>query len=257
MNKNIQKRRVKSGSRFYYPDKLSSGAEVNLPADTAHHAIRSLRLQAGDPIVLFDGFGGEYQASICRVDRESVIARTGPFIDRGAECPIDLLLAQGMSSGERMDFTVQKAVELGVTAIQPLATARSVIKLTSERAARKTGHWQKLAIAASEQCGRNRLVDVAEPLRLSDWLGQLPRDPGAGELRLLLCPAAQTGMRELPDSAGRIILLAGPEGGFDDSEADLALRRGFQSIRMGPRILRTETAALAALAAIQLRWGDF
>lgn len=257
MNKNIQKRRVKSGSRFYFPDKLSSGAEINLPPDTARHAIRSLRLQVGDPIVLFDGFGGEYQASICRIDRESVIARTGPFIERGAECPIDLLLAQGMSSGERMDFTIQKAVELGVTAIQPLATTRSVIKLTSERAGRKTGHWRKLAIAASEQCGRNRLVDVAEPLRFSDWLSELPLDPEAGELRLLLCPAADSGMRELPDLAGRIILLAGPEGGFDDSETNLARRRGFQSIRMGPRVLRTETAALAALAAIQLRWGDF
>ncbi len=257
MNKDIQKRRVKSGSRFYVPDKLASGAEVNLPADTARHAIRSLRLQVGDPIVLFDGLGGEYQASICRVERESVVARTGPFIERGAECPIDLLLAQGMSSGERMDFTIQKAVELGVAAIQPLATTRSIIKLTTERAARKTGHWQKLAIAASEQCGRNRLVDIAEPLRLGDWLGQLPRDPEADELRLLLSPAAHTGMRELPVPAGRIILLAGPEGGLDDSEADLARRRGFQPIRMGPRVLRTETAALAALAAIQLRWGDF
>ncbi len=257
MNKNIQKRRVKSGSRFYFPDKLSSGAEVNLPADTARHAIRSLRLKVGDPIVLFDGLGGEYQASICRVDRESVVARTGPFIESDSECPIDLLLAQGMSSGERMDFTLQKAVELGVTTIQPLATARSIVKLSADRATRKTGHWRKLAIAASEQCGRNRLVAIAEPLRLSDWLGQLPRDPEAGELRLLLCPAAHTGMRELPASARRIILLAGPEGGFDDSEADLARRCGFQSIRIGPRVLRTETAALAALAAIQLRWGDF
>ena len=257
MNKDIQKRRVKSGGRFYFPDKLASGAEVNLPADTAHHATRSLRLQVGDPIVLFDGFGGEYQASICRIDRERVVARTGPFIQRDAECPIDLLLAQGMSSGERMDFTIQKAVELGVSAIQPLATTRSVIKLTPERATRKTGHWRKLAIAASEQCGRNRLVDITEPLSLSDWFGQLPRDPQAGELRLLLSPAADSGIRELPDFADRIVLLAGPEGGLDDSEADLARRRGFQPIRMGPRVLRTETAALAALAAIQLRWGDF
>lgn len=257
MNKNIQKRRVKPGSRFYLPDKLASGAEVNLPADTARHAVRSLRLQVGDPIVLFDGFGGEYQASICRVDRESVIARTGPFVERSAECPVDLLLAQAMSSGERMDFTIQKAVELGVTAIQPLATTRSVIKLSAERAARKTGHWQKLAIAASEQCGRNRLVEVAEPLPLGDWLGQLPRDQADDELRLLLSPAADTRIGDLPDTTRRIVLLAGPEGGFDDRETDLARRRGFQSVRLGPRILRTETAALAALAAIQLRWGDF
>jgi 16S rRNA (uracil1498-N3)-methyltransferase len=257
MNKNIQKRRVKSGSRFFVPDKLGSGAEVSLPVDTAHHAIRSLRLQVGDPIVLFDGFGGEYQASICRIERENVVARTGPFVERDAESPIDLLLAQGMSSGERMDFTIQKAVELGVGAIQPLATTRSVVKLTAERAARKTGHWRKLAIAASEQCGRNRLVDIAEPLSLSDWLGQLPRDPEADELRLLLSPGAATRIGELPESARRIVLIAGPEGGLDDSETDLARRRGFQSIRLGPRVLRTETTALAALAAIQLRWGDF
>lgn len=257
MNKHIQKRRVKSGSRFYFPDRLASGTEVRLPAGTAHHAVRALRLKVGDPIVLFDGFGGEYQASICRIERETVVARTGPFDERSAECLLDLRLAQGMSGGERMDFTVQKAVELGVAAVQPLATARSVVKLAAERAARKTEHWRKLAIAASEQCGRNRLVDVAEPLRLGDWLGQLPRDPEADELRLLLCADAETGMRELPDCACRIVVLAGPEGGLDDEEIDLARRRGFQSIRMGPRILRTETAALAALAAIQLRWGDF
>jgi len=257
MNKSIQKRRVKPGARFFIPHKLASGAEVGLPAGTAHHAVRALRLQVGDPIVLFDGFGGEYQASICRIERNIVLARTGPFDDRSAESPIDLLLAQGMSSGERMDFTIQKAVELGITRIQPLATTRSVIKLTPGRAERKTEHWRKLAIAASEQSGRNRLADVAEPLRLSDWVGQLSREPEADELRLLLSPEGRMGMQELPASVRSIVLLAGPEGGLDKDEIDLAGRRGFQSIRMGPRVLRTETAALAALAAIQLRWGDF
>lgn len=257
MNRNLQKNRVKSGSRFYFPNKLGSGAEVRLPADTAHHAIRALRLGVGDPIVLFDGLGGEYQASICRIERDVVVARTGPFVERSAESPIDLVLAQGMSSGERMDFTMQKAVELGVSAIQPLATERSILKLTPERAARKTGHWRKLATAACEQCGRTRLVDIAEPQRLGDWLGKLPRDRNDNELRVLLSPEADIGLNNLSAQGARIILLVGPEGGLAPTEIATAQRWGFQSIRIGPRVLRTETAAMAALAAIQVRWGDF
>ncbi len=257
MNKKLQKNRVKSGARFYFPDKLGSGAEVRLPADTAHHAIRTLRLSVGDPIVLFDGLGGEYEASICRIDRDTVVARTGPFVDRSAEPPVELLLAQGMSSGERMDFTIQKAVELGIRAIQPLATERSIVRLTPERAARRTSHWRKLASAACEQSGRNRLADVAEPQRLNDWLSRLPRNSGGGELRLLLSPQADRGFNEFAEPVSRVILLVGPEGGLAPAEVATAQRWGFQSVRMGPRILRTETAALVALAAIQLRWGDF
>jgi len=257
MNKNLRKNRPKSGSRFYIPEKLGSGAEVHLPADTARHAVGALRLGLGDPIILFDGLGGEYQASICRIEREIVVARTGPFVDRSAESPIDLVLAQGMSSNERMDFTIQKAVELGISAVQPLATERSIIKLSAERATRKIGHWRKLAIAACEQCGRNRLVDVAEPHKFADWLGQLPRDTGRHQLRLLLAPEAESGIEDLPEQVASVVLLVGPEGGLSPSEISTAQRRGFQSVRVGPRILRTETAALAALAAIQVRWGDF
>ena len=255
MNKSLQKNRVKSGARFYFPDKLGSGAEVRLPADTAHHAIRTLRLGVGDPIVLFDGLGGEYEASICRIDRERVVARTGPFVDRSAESPVKLMLAQGMSSGERMDFTIQKGVELGISLIQPLATERSIVKLTAERARRRTEHWRKLATAACEQSGRNRLVDIAEPQPLTDWLSQLPRE--GEELRLLLSPQAQTGFNQLVEPVSGVILLVGPEGGLAPAEITTAQRRGFQSVRMGPRVLRTETAALAALAAVQVRWGDF
>lgn len=257
MNKNLQKNRVKSGARFYFPDKLGSGAEVRLPADTAHHAIRTLRLGIGDPIVLFDGLGGEYEASICRIDRERVVARTGPFVDRSAETPVKLVLAQGISSGERMDFTIQKAVELGISVIQPLSTERSVVKLTPERAVRRTSHWRKVAIAACEQSGRNRIVDIAEPQRLTDWLGQLPRESSGEELRLLLSPQADNGFNELAEQVSRVILLVGPEGGLAAAEISSAQRWGFQSVRLGPRVLRTETAALAALAAIQVLWGDF
>lgn len=257
MNKSLQKIRVKSGARFYVPDKLGSGADVRLSADTAHHAIRTLRLGVGDPIVLFDGLGGEYEASICRIDREIVIARTGPFVDRSTEPPLKVLLAQGLSSGERMDFTIQKAVELGICAIQPLATERSIVKLTAERATRRTLHWRKLATAACEQSGRIRLVNVAEPRRLSDWISELPREREDGEMRLLLSPQADSGLNEIGEPASRVILLVGPEGGLAPAEVAMAQRWEFQPLRLGPRILRTETAALAALAAIQLRWGDF
>ena len=257
MNKSLQKIRIKSGARFFFPDKLGSGAEVRLPADTAHHAIRTLRLGVGDPIVLFDGLGGEYEASICRIDRETVVARTGPFVDRSTEPPLTLRLAQGLSSGERMDFTIQKAIELGICSIHPLATERSIVKLTPERAARRTSHWRKLAIAACEQSGRNRLIDVAEPQKLSDWISQMPRERAGGELRLLLSPQADSGFNDIGEPASLVTLLVGPEGGLAPAEVAMAQRWGFQSVRIGPRILRTETAALAALAAIQVRWGDF
>lgn len=257
MNKTFHKRHAKPGGRFYYPDRLGNGAEVQLPVDTGNHAIRSLRLGAGDPVVLFDGHGGEYKASIYRIERGVVTVKTETFVDRSAEAPLELVLAQGLSSGERMDFTIQKAVELGVSAIHPLATERSVMKLAGERVTRKTTHWQKLAIAACEQCGRNRLSQVFDPVRFDTWLNQLTRAPDEEELRILLSPEADGKLSALPAKARRIILLAGPEGGLSAAEADTAHRWNFQSVRLGPRILRTETAALAALAAIQLRWGDF
>lgn len=257
MDKPILKKIVKSGSRFYHPERLGSGADIRLCADTGHHAIRALRLTLGDSIILFDGFGGEYHASITRIERGAVTVRTGHFVDRSAEAPLKLTLAQGLSSGERMDITIQKAVELGVSAIQPLASERSVMKLSGERATRKTLHWQRLANAACEQCGRNLLAQVSEPLKLNDWMAHLPTAPNPDELRLLLAANADNGLADLPAQVGQIVLLAGPEGGFSPTETDIALRRHFQLIHLGPRILRTETAALAALAAIQLRWGDF
>jgi len=257
MNKTSHKKHAKPGCRFYYPDRLGNGAEVHLPVDTGNHATRSLRLGVGDPVVVFDGHGGEFNASISRIERGIVTVKTEAFVDRSAETPLELVLAQGLSSGERMDFTIQKAVELGVSAIHPLATERSVMKLAGERAARKIQHWRNLAISACEQCGRNRLSQVFEPVRFDTWLNQQDRVPVDDELRLLLSPEAEGTLDALPAKAKRIILLAGPEGGLSGSESDAAHRWNFQPIRLGPRILRTETAALAALAAIQLRWGDF
>jgi 16S rRNA (uracil1498-N3)-methyltransferase len=257
MIKKLQKQRLKSGCRFFVPGPLGSGAEVRLPAETAQHAVRALRLGIGDPIVLFDGSGGEYEARISHIDRHGTVAKTGAFAPCQTEAPIELVLGQGMSSGERMDFTVQKAVELGVTSILPLHTERCVLKLTAERATRKAAHWQKVAVAASEQCGRDRIADVGRPRPFSEWLVELPSQPDESELRLLLSADGETGFDALPQSVRRVVLLAGPEGGLSPAESAAARRRGFRSLRMGPRVLRTETAALAALAAIQLRWGDF
>ena len=256
MNKELHKKpAAKSGARFYFSGTLGNGSEVRLPAEAAHHAARVLRLAVGEPVTLFDGRGGEFEARITRMDRGEVTIKTGAHVAVEREAPLEILLAQGLSSGDRMDLTLQKSVELGVAAIQPVATERSVVKLREERAARRAEHWQNLVISACEQCGRNRVPPVAPLLGFGEWLGQLTQ-PG-NELRLMLSPHAAVSLRELAPARGRVILLAGPEGGLAPGEAQAAQSRGFAAVRLGPRVLRTETAALAALAAIQALWGDF
>jgi 16S rRNA (uracil1498-N3)-methyltransferase len=256
MNKELHKKLgAKPAARFYFAGKLGNGSEVRLSAEAAHHAARVLRLAAGDPVTLFDGRGGEFEARIVRLDRGEVTIKTGAHLTVEREAPLEILLAQGLSSGDRMDLTLQKSVELGVAAIQPVATERSVVKLKDERAARRAEHWQNLVIAACEQCGRNRVPAVAPLLGLGEWLGQL-RQPGE-ELRLMLSPHAALSLRDLAPARGRVVLLAGPEGGLAPGEVQAAQTRGFAPVRLGPRVLRTETAALAALAAIQAMWGDF
>jgi 16S rRNA (uracil1498-N3)-methyltransferase len=164
-----------------------------------------------------------------------------------------VILAQGISSGERMDYTVQKSVELGVHAIQPLSVERSVVKLSAERAAKRVAHWQAVAVAACEQCGRNRVPLVMPVRSLTSWLA----DVAADALRLTLSPDAASTLHELERPAGPIVLLVGPEGGLSPRELEDAQASGFRPLRLGPRVLRTETAALAALAAMQAVWGDF
>ena len=256
MNKELHKKLgAKPGARFYFSGKLGNGSEVRLAPEAAHHAARVLRLAVGEPVTLFDGHGGEFEARITRMNRGEVTIKTGAHLAVEREAPLDILLAQGLSSGDRMDLTLQKSVELGVTAIQPVTTERSVVKLKDERAARRAEHWQNLVIAACEQCGRNRVPSVAPLLDFGEWLGQLgqPHD----ELRLMLSPHAAVSLRELAPARGRVILLAGPEGGLAPGEVQSAQSRGFAPVRLGPRVLRTETAALAALSAIQALWGDF
>lgn len=255
MAKDLDKKATaKSGARFYVDDKLGNGSEIRLAADAAHHAGRVLRLETGSPVVLFDGRGGEFEAHITRMERGEVWIKTGAHRDVERESRLEVVLVQGLSSGDRMDFTLQKAVELGVGAIQPVATERSVVKLKDERAQRRVEHWRNLVIASCEQCGRNRVPAVMPVLDFREWISTLGTNDDA---RLLLAPGASVALGDLPAPTGRIVLLAGPEGGLAPAETQIALSRGFQGVRLGPRVLRTETAALAALAAMQARWGDF
>jgi 16S rRNA (uracil1498-N3)-methyltransferase len=239
--------------RLFHPGPLAEGAEVALDPVAAAHAVRVLRLAPGAPLVLFDGGGGEYQATLVAATRRGAAARIGAHRAREAESPLEVTLAQGLARGERMDLVIQKAVELGVTALVPVATARSVVKLDAERGGQRAAHWAGVVRAACEQCGRNRLPAVDPPCSLDALLA---RPPAAGERRLVLDPEAPRRLRELPRPTGPVLLLVGPEGGLDGEEIGRAAAHGFERLSLGPRVLRTETAGLAALAALQALWGD-
>lgn len=243
-------------SRIYFPEEIPAHGRCQLPPAQAHHVAHVLRLRAGDALTLFDGRGREYVAVITHVTKSTVTldVADGRSVDR--ESPLAVTLAQGVSSAERMDYTVQKAVELGVMIIQPLQTQRSVVRLDAERARKRGAHWQSIAVSACEQCGRNRIPEVRSVMVLRDWLGQ--RAPAAeGELRVLLSPRATRALGALPAPGAGVTLIAGPEAGLTAEEQQDAERAGFVAVRLGPRILRTETAALAALSAMQILWGDF
>lgn len=239
-------------TRLYFSGEIAAHGECRVAASQAHHLIHVLRLRAGDAVTLFDGRGCEYSASIRRIDKSGLtLAVTGRcMVNR--ESPLTVVLAQGVSSGERMDYTVQKCVELGVSAIQPLTTQRSVVRLAGERADKRVAHWQSVAAAACEQCGRNHLPLIYPLQSLTGWLG----GPVAGE-RWMLSPRSPTRLRDFPRPSAGITLLVGPEGGWDEAEIAAAQHAGFAPLALGPRVLRTETAAVAVLAALQVLWGDF
>jgi 16S rRNA (uracil1498-N3)-methyltransferase len=238
--------------RFFVDQTVAPGARLALPPAAARHAARVLRLGVGDALRLFNGDGGEYDARIEFISRDDVSVSLIEFRADERESPLSVVLAQGISSGERMDYTLQKAVELGITAIQPVAAKRSVVKLAGERVDKRLAHWHGVLISACEQCGRNRVPQLAPPLSLAAWLAQRP----AGRL-LFLSPLAETRLADLPRPDGVQILIAGPEGGFDPEEIAALHAANAIPVRLGPRVLRTETAALAALAAMQTLWGDF
>lgn len=240
--------------RFYFSDPLALGARVALPQAAAHHAVRVLRLGENDLVRLFNGDGCEYHARIVRLDKLGVVVVIESAAPRSCESPLHVLLAQGISSGERMDYTLQKSVELGVGAIQPIEAERSVVKLSGERMLKRLQHWQAVVASACEQSGRNIVPPVRPVMSLIDWLG----DHDSGEaLRIHLAPDAELSLRELEKPAASVVLAVGPEGGFSDKEVAALQQHGFVGVKLGPRILRTETAALAALSALQILWGDY
>lgn len=243
-------------TRLYFSGELQVGRKGLLSRSQARHALRVLRLKSGSEITLFNGDGAEYAAVIERAVEDGLVIVVRDSRPAERESPLGVTLAQAVSSGERMDFTLQKSVELGVASIQPLATSRSIVHLDADRAAKRVGHWQSVVISACEQCGRNRVPRV-EPLRGFDsWVRGLGRR-STGALRVLLSPRAAARLREFERPAAGVVLLAGPEGGLAPEEERDALAADFVAVRLGPRVLRTETAALAALAALQTLWGDF
>jgi 16S rRNA (uracil1498-N3)-methyltransferase len=248
-----------SNHRFYNAEILSMGAIAKLSDNTAVHATRVLRLNVGDTIKLFNGDGLDYTCELLSVKKSEVLAK---IISREAinnESPLNITLLQGISSGDRMDYTIQKAVELGVALIQPLNTERSVVKLSAERAEKRLEHWQNVVRSACEQCGRAKIPKVVAPVSLTAWLGAYIYEASrvSSVTRIILNPIGAKQLSTLPKTTQSIQLLIGAEGGLSQVEIDLAASHGFQSITLGPRILRTETAALAAIATMQALWGDF
>ncbi len=238
--------------RLYLDAPLAAGDLVTLPEAAAHHAVRALRLQAGEEVVLFNGRGGEYAATIESIAKAAVTVRIEAFSAIERESPLAVTLLQGLSSGDRMDLTVQKSVELGVHAIQPVATEKSVVRLAGERAAARCEHWRRIAIASCEQCGRNRIPEILPPLPLARYAAP------ADALKLVLAPDAGASLKQaIHGNAATIVLAVGPEAGFSETEERLLVATGFQPVTLGPRILRTETAAPAALAALNALAGDF
>ena len=237
--------------RFYIDVPLRAGTSTLLPEDSAHHAAHVLRVRTGDDVALFNGRGGEFAARIASIERLKVLCDVLEHRAIERESPLRMVLVQGVSSGERMDFTVRKSVELGVAEIHPVLATASVARPKGERAAARHTHWQRVAISACEQCGRNR-IPVVHPLVEATRLGDVTGT------KILLAPSAELRFSQACRSAGdEITIAAGPEAGFSAEEERAFLDAGFVPARIGPRVLRTETAGLAALAALNALRGDF
>ena len=226
------------------------GETIALPEAAAHHATRVVRLGVGDALTLFAGTGGEYAATIVHIDKRGAAARIDGYAPVEREAALRVTLAQAITANDAMDYAVRKATELGVAAIQPLVTARSAPLPAGERGERRHAHWRQIAIAACEQCGRNRVPEILAPQPLAGWLAGW-RDGG-----IVFAPEGRSGLAALPAPVAPIALLIGPEGGWTAQEVAAAARAGFAAAQLGPRILRAETAAVAALAAVHALWGD-
>lgn len=243
--------RAKHIPRVFIAEDLAEGATIELPDDKRHHLATVLRLSRGDALTLFNGDGAEYTATLTAADRKRAEARIDARATPLRESPLEITLLQAVARGDRMDFALGKAVELGVTAIQPVFTARGQVKLEGTRLARKHSHWQRIVESAAEQSGRLICPTLAEA---SDLSRQLEAPPDV-DRRLMLAPEAATGL-QAQTPATRIALLIGPESGLSNDEIERASAGGWQALALGPRVLRTETAGMAALAALQTVWGD-
>ncbi|MDQ7016855.1 MAG: 16S rRNA (uracil(1498)-N(3))-methyltransferase [Gammaproteobacteria bacterium] len=238
--------------RIYTDSPLSLQQELPLSPQASRHIAAVLRLQVEDEINLFNGQGGQYSAKISRIGK-TVKVKTVRFENQGCESPLQIHLAQAISKGDRMDYTLQKSVELGVSSIQPLFSRRSVVKLKGSRLEKRQQHWQEVIISACEQCGRNRLPELKQALNLEQWVQHC--QASQSHPHLILDPIANEKLSQCAQHQQQT-LLVGPEGGLSKEEIQLAQLHQFKGISMGPRILRTETAALVALTILQARWGD-
>jgi 16S rRNA (uracil1498-N3)-methyltransferase len=247
-------------TRVYVEAPVATGKRLVVEGSAANHITRVLRLRSGDLLTVFDGSGGEFGARIEEFRKDSVVVTVAEHRLLDRESPLPLTLAQGISRGERMDWVIQKATELGTSRIVPLFTKRSMVRLDERQAERKLQHWRAIAIAACEQCGRNKIPELAAPV---DFFDVLPADD-SGAMRLLLSPTgdlriedlAEVGQDLAPGVRKGITVLIGPEGGLEEVEQEAALAAGFKAVQLGPRVLRTETAAIAALTIIQRYFGD-
>ncbi|NDJ56406.1 16S rRNA (uracil(1498)-N(3))-methyltransferase [Enterobacteriaceae bacterium 4M9] len=237
--------------RIYHPQPLNVGDQVALSDDAANHVGRVLRMSTGQTLQLFDGSNYIFNAEIIVADKKRVQVQVTDSTLADRESPLDIHLGQVMSRGEKMEFTIQKSIELGVNTITPLLSERCGVKLDGERLDKKLQQWRKIAIAACEQCGRNRIPEIRPAMALEDWCGE-PTDG----LKLNLHPRASQSINTLPVPVKQVRLLIGPEGGLSADEIARTANHGFTDILLGPRVLRTETTALTAITALQVRFGD-
>jgi 16S rRNA (uracil1498-N3)-methyltransferase len=240
--------------RVYVDETLQSGVQLILPVEQSHYVNRVLRLKPTEALTLFNGKGGEFSAVIVTVSRHGVAVRVDAHISPTVESPLGVHLVQGVSRGERMDTVVQKATELGISRLTPVLTKFSVVRLDDDaKRDKRTAHWTKIAQSACEQCGRTVPPVIDIPVKFNEWRQQLVQD---GYRRIALHPTAASPLASLQPVASRVMLLIGPEGGLSENEIGAATAAGFETCSLGPRILRTETAAIAAIAILQARWGD-
>ena len=246
-------------ARFYHPEEITTGQTIALSAENKHHAARVLRLRKGDPVTLFNGRGGEFCARIDSIRKDSITVLVDSYQDTNRESPLHIELAQAICVNEKMDWIIQKSVELGVSSIQPVSTARSIVHLSDGRSGKRLQHWQKIVISACEQCGRNQVPQIYPLITLPEWLSRKKMHRTPQDILIMLSATAAQSLKDLPEPAAdaKVALVIGPEGGFTEEEELAIGHSGFVPLHLGSRILRTESAALAAIAAMQALWGDY